>query len=137
MANFLLNILAAEKKVYRGMCSSMIFPATDGQYGVLAHHQNTIMAAVPGELTVCDEHGEKFVFVVSTGLVKIEENEVLVLVETAERPEEIDRLRAERAAIEAKEALLLKKSLQDRRSAEMKLARAISRMRAKSSINNR
>ena len=82
-------------------------------------------------------YGEKFVFVVSTGLVKIEENEVLVLVETAEKPEEIDRLRAERAAVEAKEALLLKKSLQERRSAEMKLARAMSRMRAKSSINNR
>ena len=137
MAGFVLNILAAEKKVYSGNCVSMVFPATDGQYGVLAHHQNTIMAVVPGELTFCDENGENFVFVVSTGLVKIEENEVLVLVETAEKPEEIDRLRAERAAVEAKEALLLKKSLQERRSAEMKLARAMSRMRAKSSINNR
>lgn len=136
MTEFSLEILAIEKTVYKGTCSSLVIPATDGQYGILPHHQNTIMAIVPGILRFTVNGGEEFVFVVSTGLVKIENNDVLVLVGTAERPEDIDALRAERAAEEAKEEIILKRSVQERRSAELKLARALTRMRAKENINN-
>lgn len=136
MSVFSLEILAAEKTVYNGDCLSLRFPATDGLYGVLPNHENSIMAVVPGTLSYTDGEGTEHLCVVSNGLVKIEENTVLVLVETAEAPEDIDRNRAERDAEEAREALILKKSLQERRSAEFKLARALSRMRAKDNVNN-
>ena len=62
---------------------------------------------------------------------------VLVLVDAAERPEEIDKNRAERAAAAAKEALLQKRSIREYRLAEANLARAINRLRVKSrSANN-
>lgn len=69
---------------------------------------------------------------VSAGLIKVENNEVLILVDSAERPEDIDVNRARRAADEAKEAMLQKKSIQEYRSAQTRLARAISRLRVKS-----
>ena len=68
---------------------------------------------------------------VSNGLVKVENGEVLVLVDTIERPEEIDANRARRDADAAKEALLQKKSIQEYRSAQANLARALSRLRVK------
>lgn len=59
---------------------------------------------------------------VSAGLVKVEAGEVMLLVSTAERPEDIDVNRARRAEDAAKEALLQKKSMQEHRNAEAQLA---------------
>jgi hypothetical protein len=68
---------------------------------------------------------------VSEGMVKVEGNDVLVLVDSAEYPEEIDAKRAQRAADEAKEAILQKRSVREYRTAQANLARAINRLRVK------
>ena len=72
---------------------------------------------------------------VSSGLVKVEDGEVLVLVDSAERPEEIDANRAREAAAAAKEAMLQKKSIREFHAAQMTLARAATRLKVKGSIN--
>ena len=69
-------------------------------------------------------------------LVKVENNEVLVLVDAAERPEDIDVNRAKRAADEAREALLQQKSRQEYKRAQANLARAISRLRVRERWQN-
>ena len=63
----------------------------------------------------------------------MEDNDVLVLVDTAERPEEIDANRARRAADQAREALLQKKSIQEYRTAQTNLARALNRLKVRGS----
>lgn len=68
---------------------------------------------------------------VSAGMVKVENNEVLVLVDSAERPEEIDAARAQREADQAREALLQKRSRQEHQIAQAALARALNRLRVK------
>lgn len=103
---FFLHILAADKPFYEGECVSLVVPTLQGQYGIMAHHSNYISAVVPGELdfTVEEDGKEKRIrAAVSEGIVKVEKNEVLVLVDTAESPDEIDESRARRAADAAKE----------------------------------
>lgn len=137
MKPFPVHILAADHAFFEGECTSLILPTVDGQYGVLAGHSNAIGAIVPGTLTCRTAAGETLYAAVSAGLVKVEDSEVLVLVDAAERPEEIDKNRAERAAAAAKEALLQKRSIREYRLAEANLARAINRLRVKShSANN-
>ena len=58
-------------------------------------------------------------------------DEVLVLVDAAERPEEIDEARARREADEAREALLQRRSRQEHQLAQATLARAMNRLRVK------
>ena len=60
-----------------------------------------------------------------------ENGEALLLVDTAERPEDIDANRARRAADAAKEVLQQKRSIQEYRSALATLARAINRLQVK------
>ena len=103
--------------------------------GILAHHSNMIAAVVPGELRFQPADEPLRTAAVSSGLVKIEDGEVLLLVDTAERPEDIDANRARRAADAAKEELLQKKSLQEYKSAQANLARALSRLRVKERWN--
>lgn len=129
MNTFSLVVLAAEKPIYDGECSSLIFPTADGLQGIQAMHNNMIAAVVPGILTIRKPDEEEFVVIVSEGLIKVENNQVLVLVDTAERPEEIDENRARRAAEQAKEAILQKKSIQDYYAAQAKMARALSRLK--------
>lgn len=133
MSTFKVHILAADQVFYEGPCESLIFPTLKGRYGVLPHHSNMIAAVVPGMLTYQVPGQKPLNAFVSEGLIKIENNEILVLVDAAERPEDIDVNRAKRAADEAKEALLQKKSIQEYRSAQAHLARAINRLRIKNS----
>ena len=94
---FTLRILATDRPFFEGECLSLVVPTASGQYGILAHHCNYVAAIVPGELdftAVHDGMSERFRAAVSEGIVKVESNEVIVLVDTAERPEEIDEARA-------------------------------------------
>ena len=131
MNRFRLHIFAADRVFFEGDCVSLIVPTVHGQYGVQAHHSNMIAALVPGMLTYRREPGESCVAAVSAGLIKVEDNDVLVLVDAAERPEDIDAIRARRAADAAREELLQKRSLQEYRAAQAMLARAINRLRVK------
>ena len=135
MENFPVHILAADEPFYEGPCQSISVPTTTDMYGVLAHHTNVILAIVPGTLRYrCEGEDEKLA-AVSAGLMKVENGEVLILVDSAERPEEIDANRAQRAADQAKEELLQKKSIQEYRMAQSNRARALSRLQVKSSAN--
>ena len=135
MDHFTVYILAADEPFYEGPCESLSVPTTTGMYGVLAHHTNVIMAIVPGTLHYRCPGQEEQLAAVSAGLMKVENGEVLILVDSAERPEEIDANRAQRAADRAKEELLQKKSIQEYRMAQSNLARALSRLQVKSSAN--
>lgn len=135
MNTFALNVLAAEKPFFDGECISLVIPTSDGQYGIQAKHNNMIAAIVPGELKITTPDGNVIIAAVSEGLVKVENNQVLILVDTLELPEEIDENRAKRSAEQAKEAILQKKSIQDYISAQAKMARAIGRLRVKNSRN--
>lgn len=135
MNTFQVHIFEADSPFYEGACESLIVPTTEGQYGILAQHSNMIAAIVPGELRYCVP-GEAFrTAAVSAGMVKVEDNDVLVLVDSAERPEEIDAKRAQRAADRAKEMLLQKRSVQEYRTAQANLTRAINRLRVKKTTN--
>ena len=132
MAHFEVKILAADKPFYEGEALSLIVPTVNGQFGILAHHSNTLGATVPGLLKITYPDNREEVLSVSSGIFKIEHNHVLVLVDSLERPEEIDINRAKREADEAKEALLQKMSRQEYYSTQAKLARALNRLKIKS-----
>lgn len=131
MEVFQAHILAADRSFYEGPCVSLTVPTSDGEQGILAHHSDMIAAVLPGTLRYQTPEGPVQLAAVSSGLVKIEKNEVLVLVDSVERPEEIDAARARREADEAREAMLQKKSRQEYQLAQGSLARALNRLRVK------
>mgnify|MGYP003916741063 CR=1 FL=1 len=132
MDSFQVHILAADKTFYEGPCLSLTVPTSEGELGILAHHSSVIAAVQPGTLRYKEPDGRMNLAAVSAGMVKVEGNEVLVLVDSAERPEDIDAARARREADEAKEAILQRKSRQEYQVAQATLARALNRLRVKS-----
>ncbi len=133
MKSFKLSIYAADKIFFEGESVSVILPIWDGQYGIQANHTNVVSATLPGVMkyTLCD--GTEKYAAISGGIVKVENGDVLVLSETVESPEEIDEMRAKEQLEIAREAYLHKQSLRDHKDAETKIAKALSRIRAKHS----
>ncbi len=96
-----------------------------------------IAAVVPGELSFRTPAQQQERVIVSEGIVKVEDNEVLVLVDTLERPEEIDANRARLAADQAKERMLQKRNIAEYRSAQAQLTRAMSRLKGRTDYEQR
>ena len=131
MEVFQVHILAADKNFYEGPCVSLTVPTIDGEQGILAHHSDMIAAIKPGMLRYQTPESPVLFAAVSSGMVKIEKNDVLVLVDSVERPEEIDAARAKREADEAREAMLQQRSRQEYQLAQATLARAMNRLRVR------
>lgn len=131
MTPFHARILASDTSFFDGSCEFMTVPCTDGAMGILAHHSNMIAAVVPGELRFQPADEPLRTAAVSSGLVKIEDGEVLLLVDTAERPEDIDANRAKRAADAAKEELRKSTVFRNTAARRQIWRDAISRLRVK------
>ena len=138
MNTFKLHFMASEHMVYDGDAESVSLMTTEGSVGILANHSNLIMAVVPGiiEYVPAGEDAKaaglsgRQVSVVSDGLLKVENNEVMILVDTAEHPDDIDEARARRAEEQAREALKRANSNRDVALASAELSRAMSRIKA-------
>ncbi len=135
MKAFNCKIYEADSTFFEGQLESLIIPIYDGEYGVLADHRNAVIAIVPGMMKYRIPGGEMQYAFVSYGMIRIEGGEVLILVDSAEHPDEIDERRAQMKAEAAREAMLQKRSMQEYVLAEASLNRAMSRLKVKHSKN--
>ncbi len=128
METFDLSVVAIDKNFFNGACRQLIVPAPDGRMGILPHHEDAVVAVVSGELKLQKEDGEWIVAVTGDGFLNIVRNEMRLVVDTVERPEEIDVERAELAKEEAEEELRQYGSVYEYHMAKAKLARAVARI---------
>ncbi len=133
---FFLQVLASNKVFYKGSCQELIIPLVDGEKAVLPRHENMVIAVSIGEMRLLDGNGQWYSGVVGNGFVQIINNRVTVIVDTAERPEDIDERRAEEARERAEEQLRQSKSLQEHSHFEASLARSLARLRTKQKMGS-
>ena len=134
MANsFYLKVISANRIFFSGRCESIVVPEFDGEKEILAHHENMVIAINRGDMRFKPEgENEWQEAVVGMGLVEIMNNRVTLLVETAERPEEIDIARAQEAKERAEEQMRQKQSIHEYYHSRASLARAMARINAAS-----
>ena len=78
MKTFPLRVLAPERTFFDGACTSLTVPSIDGIYGLMAQHEDIVLAIVPGKLTLRDADGVEQIAAVSEGVLKMEHGEALV-----------------------------------------------------------
>ena len=127
MNSFILNITASSGEFYQGSCESMVLPVKDGVYGVQAGHSPVLVAIHMGMLKFTVD-GETREILVGDGIAEVTPTFVLLLVDSAERPEDIDRNRAEAARIRAEERLQHKQSMHEYYQTKIALDRAMQRL---------
>ena len=129
MDTFGLKIIASDRVFYIGRCRKLILPAPDGKMGILPDHENMVIAISVGDARMEIEEGSWVDIAVGAGFAEVVNNRVTILVDTAERPEEIDVRRAEEAKERAEEQLRQKQSLQEYYRTPASLARALNRLK--------
>ena len=131
MNEFNLHIIEADSDFFNGKCVSLVIPTTEGMYGIQAMHENLVAAITIGVIKYTLPDGTRCHAAVSNGMVKVENNEVLVLVESAEDPDEIDEERAKHEEEMAKEVLNGHADRLNYRAAKGIMARAVNRLKIK------
>ncbi|MCR5624069.1 MAG: ATP synthase F1 subunit epsilon [Lachnospiraceae bacterium] len=126
---FKLRILACNKLFYEGDAIEVIFPTTDGEWAVMANHAEMISTIEIGEMKVKLPDGSWMKAIVSDGFIDVHDNRVNIIVYSCEKPEEIDRFRAEAAMERAREQLSAKQSIREYHISTASLARAMARLK--------
>ena len=82
----------------------VVAPGSEGYFGVLPGHAPFLTTLGPGEV-MYRQGGAEHRVAVAGGFAEVTGDRVIILAETAEAPEEIDRARAERARQRAEQRL--------------------------------
>ena len=89
---------------YEGKADSLILPAVDGEIGIFPGHSPIVIALNPGELRLAAD--DRIIYAsVSDGFAQIEGDSAIIVVGSAELPEQIDIERAEKAITRAEKRL--------------------------------
>lgn len=131
MDTFELKIIAINKVFYEGQSKQLILPATDGLMGIMAHHEDAVIAVNVGEMNIQTAEDEWITAITGAGHIQVANNKVIMIVDTVERPEEIDELRAIEAKERAEEQLRQEQSIYEYYMSKANLARAMERLRVK------
>lgn len=134
MADFQLDIVTPEKRVYSGAVQRFQGPGTEGSFGVLARHAPLLTSVKTGQIAFLDEKGKARRMATSGGFVEVGNNQVTVLAETAEFAEEIDVARAQAARSRAQERLEKQEEGVDVARTQAALARALNRLRVRGAV---
>src|SRR5262250_1025397 len=91
-----LEIATPTRLVVAETVDEIVIPGSEGYFGVLPGHTAFLTTLGIGELMYRIGRDEHYM-TVARGFAEVRNDKVIVLADTAERPEEIDRARAERA----------------------------------------
>ncbi len=134
MKTTFLVVKTPEREFWSAPIQELIVETPNGQIGILPGHERMAVAVSIGSILIktADEKVEWKEAVVSEGFMEIDKEMIVLLVDTAEWPEEIDENRAKRAQARALERLQVQLSTEEYIRSKAALRRAIARLRVSS-----
>ncbi len=125
---FLLEITTPERLFMLEMVDMVILPAGDGENGIMAGHEKMVASVLSGIIRI-QTNGEWRAAVCGEGYAMVYGDQVIVLVQSIEWPEEIDRDRAEAALARAETRIQNEETDRDRALTRMAKSRALARLK--------
>lgn len=132
MSTFPLQIITPEKVFFEGDVQRVIVRTTEGDVGILAKHEKYVAALPSGPVKIIMADGTERLAALSGGAVKVSPAQTAILANAVEWAEDIDidwAKRSEQDALRRKEN---SQNAQELQYAEMKLQRALNRLRVSS-----
>lgn len=101
MKTLAFKIVTPERIVYEDTVEEVILPTMDGEIAVLPHHIPLVSLLQAGILRI-KKGSEEIPLAVSSGVIEITGQQVIVLADTAERAEELEEEKIESARAAAR-----------------------------------
>ncbi len=124
---FKLRIIAPDRVFYEGDASFLELVTSEGEVGIYKNHIPMTMVLVPGIARITEADGVK-VAALHSGFVEVLQDQITVLAEIAEWPDEIDVNRAKEAKIRAERRLEMQDPNVNTRRAEIALKKSLIRI---------
>jgi F-type H+-transporting ATPase subunit epsilon len=126
---FPIEILTLQKLFLREDIRFVIAPGQEGVFEILPNHAPFVFALKPGSLRMHAPDGKDNYVSVGGGFLIVQKDRTTVLTRSAERPEEIDKSRAERAKERAEQRVQARTPDTDMVRAQAALQRALARLK--------
>ncbi len=130
MSTINVDIVSVEGAIFSGEADFVVAPASQGDVGITPRHAPLLTELRPGPVRVQREGEDERLFYVTGGILEIQPNAVMVLADSALRPDQLDVNAAEEARKKAEEALEGATEKSDIEKAQRDLAEAAARQRA-------
>lgn len=100
-----LTVVTMEREVYSADdVDAVVAPGSEGVLGILPRHEPIIAALKEGEVEIV-RPGQREVLAIGGGFIEVRGRQVIIMADAAERSDEIDLARAERARQQALDTL--------------------------------
>ena len=126
---FSLEVVTLKRVIFSGMVEGLTAPGSVGYFGILRGHTPFVSSLQPGVFTITLPRGGKKTMAVSGGFLLTDGEKAILLVDSAEAPEEIDVDRATASRDRAQERLSEASPDLDILRAKTSLARAMARLK--------
>ncbi|HHP7246171.1 MAG TPA: ATP synthase F1 subunit epsilon [Elainellaceae cyanobacterium] len=123
-----VRVVAPDKTVWDSAAEEVILPSTTGQLGILSGHAPLLTALDTGVMRVRSEK-DWVAIALMGGFAEVENDELTILVNGAERGDSIDRTSAQSAYKEAEQRF--NQASSDDRQEKLQAAQALKRARAR------
>ncbi|MBK9577281.1 MAG: ATP synthase F1 subunit epsilon [Fibrobacterota bacterium] len=122
------TIVDPEKVAWQGEAEQVVFGIPDGQVGILPGHADAVFAVQPCIVHITLADSTKRQFFLSGGIARVVKGLLTIVADSAETPESIDRIRAEKALDRAKQRLQQSNHTIDYDRARLALMKAVYRL---------
>jgi len=124
---FYIEILTPDRKFFWGDVESVILNTPSGEIGILKNHMPMVALVEVGSIRI-KKDGNWIEAVLGQGFMEVKQNRTIILVDTAEWPDEIDINRAKAAKERAMERILRRENQTEYIRSQAALARAMARL---------
>lgn len=128
---FKLKVISPDRIFYEGEAVFLELNTTEGEIGIYKNHVPMTYIIEPGVLRITENAQNIKEAALHSGFIQILQEEITILAEIVEWPEEIDENRAKEAQIRAERRLEMKEADVNFRRAELALRRALTRQEVK------
>ncbi|MDR3292593.1 MAG: ATP synthase F1 subunit epsilon [Clostridiales bacterium] len=129
---YYIEIITPERVFYQGMIEELIVEGLDGQIGILKNMMPSVVGLKAGIMRFLTPDGEWKNAAASAGFAVVRHDDVTVLCDTVEWPEEIDEAQVKREIEREEENMRHKLSYRDYMLSKANIARAFAEMKLKS-----
>ena len=128
---FKLRVISPDRVFYEGEAIFLELNTTEGQIGIYKDHVPMTYIIEPGVLRITESENSVKEAALHAGFIQILQEEITILAETVEWPEEIDENRAKEAQERAERRLASQDANINTKRAELALRRALIRQDVK------
>ena len=128
-----ISFISQEKTLFEGQAKMVVMDGQEGQLGIVKGHSPLLAVLKPGPVRMISEDGEE-VFFTNGGFAEVQPENITILVDSAERADDLDEAKIIKAKEEAEKLLKDKKDEKDFAEAASQLSQSLSQLRAIESL---